>query len=70
MITHSFDIKQIAQYASEQDAQVASSLATVGDTEGKYTYKVSYSPRASRWLVSVRDAHGNMHGYIHPIQEE
>lgn len=67
MITHSFDIKQIAQYASEQDANAALALISGRDKDGTYTYKVSYSPRASRWLVSVRDAHGNMHGYIHPI---
>lgn len=68
-INHSFDFKQIAQYESEEGAITAQGLARKQDMEGKLTYHVSYSPSASRWLVSVFDG-GNHHGYLHPILDE
>jgi hypothetical protein len=64
---HSLDKEQIAQFATEGDATAAALIAAEQDTTHKFT--VSYSPRALRFLVSVRDEHGNMLGYLHPILE-
>lgn len=67
-VEFSLKIEPIAQYADEDTAMQAAIVATQSDNS--YRYKPAYSVRANKWLVSVRDEHGNLLGYLHPILGE
>lgn len=67
-VEFSLKIEPIAQYADEDAAMQAAVAATMQDSE--HRFKPAYSVRANKWLVSVRDEHGNLLGYLHPILGE